>query len=72
MHEHLFVFRKPQPGEDLGRIRYSVWRPAAQSQPDEANNSPNFTEKLGQFFWTLNIISGKNTSFICNSVQMCI
>jgi hypothetical protein len=30
MHEHQFVFRKPQPGEDLGRIRYSVWRPAAQ------------------------------------------
>jgi DNA modification methylase len=23
MHEHLFVFRKPTPGEDLGRIRYS-------------------------------------------------
>lgn len=23
MHEHLFVFRKPKPGEDLGRIRYS-------------------------------------------------
>lgn len=26
MHEHLFVLRKPQPGEDLGRIRYSVAR----------------------------------------------
>lgn len=24
MHEHLFVFRKPRPGEDLKRIRYSV------------------------------------------------
>lgn len=24
MHEHLFVFRKPRPGEDLGRIRYSA------------------------------------------------
>jgi DNA modification methylase len=23
MHEHLFVFRKPKPGEDLQRIRYS-------------------------------------------------
>lgn len=23
MHEHLFVFRKPAPGENLGRIRYS-------------------------------------------------
>jgi len=23
MHEHLFVFRKPKPGEDLSRIRYS-------------------------------------------------
>ena len=23
MHEHLFVFRKPKAGEDLGRIRYS-------------------------------------------------
>ncbi|GIK38825.1 MAG: hypothetical protein BroJett011_26580 [Chloroflexota bacterium] len=31
MREHLFVFRKPQPGEDLGRIRYSLWRPAVQS-----------------------------------------
>lgn len=25
MHEHLFVFRKPKVGEDLGRIRYSVY-----------------------------------------------
>jgi DNA modification methylase len=24
MHEHLFVFRKPAPGEDLARIRYST------------------------------------------------
>ncbi len=24
MHEHLFVFRKPRPDEDLGRIRYSA------------------------------------------------
>lgn len=24
MHEHLFVFRKPKPGEDLSRIRYST------------------------------------------------
>ncbi len=24
MHEHLFVFRKPKPGEDLSRIRYSI------------------------------------------------
>jgi len=23
MHEHLFVFRKPRPGEDLSRVRYS-------------------------------------------------
>jgi DNA modification methylase len=23
MHEHLFVFRKPRPGEDLGRVKYS-------------------------------------------------
>jgi len=23
MHEHLFVFRKPKPGEDLSRIKYS-------------------------------------------------
>lgn len=27
MHEHLFIFRKPQPDEDLGRIRYSLKRP---------------------------------------------
>ena len=26
MHEHLFVFRKPKPDEDLSRIRYSVYR----------------------------------------------
>jgi hypothetical protein len=25
MHEHLSVFRKPKVGEDLGRIRYSVY-----------------------------------------------
>ncbi len=25
MHEHLFVFRKPAPNEDLSRIRYSTW-----------------------------------------------
>jgi DNA modification methylase len=25
MHEHLFVFRKPKPDEDLSRIRYSVY-----------------------------------------------
>ena len=24
MHEHLFVFRKPAVGEDLGRVRYST------------------------------------------------
>jgi len=24
MHEHLFVFRKPKPGEDLSRIRHSI------------------------------------------------
>jgi hypothetical protein len=24
MHEHLFVFRKPSPAEDLSRIRYST------------------------------------------------
>ena len=24
MHEHLFIFRKPRPGEDLGPIRYSA------------------------------------------------
>ncbi len=24
MHEHLFVFRKPRPGEDLSRLRYST------------------------------------------------
>lgn len=24
MHEHLFVFRKPIPGEDLSRIKYSI------------------------------------------------
>jgi len=24
MHEHLFVFRKPKPNEDLSRIRYSI------------------------------------------------
>lgn len=26
MHEHLFVFRKPKPDEDLSRIRYSIFR----------------------------------------------
>ena len=26
MHEHLFVFRKPKPKEDLSRIRYSIMK----------------------------------------------
>lgn len=26
MHEHLFVFRKPKPDEDVSRIRYSILR----------------------------------------------
>lgn len=26
MHEHLFVFRKPNPDENLSRIRYSTWK----------------------------------------------
>ena len=25
MHEHLFVFRKPKPAEDLSRIKYSTF-----------------------------------------------
>jgi len=29
MHEHLFVFRKPKPGEDLSRIKYSTGRPGS-------------------------------------------
>ncbi len=29
MHEHLFVFRKPKPDEDLSRIRYSILRSGA-------------------------------------------
>ena len=24
MHEHLFVFRKPEPGESLSKVRYST------------------------------------------------
>ena len=28
MHEHLFIFRKPQAGENLSRVRYSTdWQP---------------------------------------------
>ncbi|MDI3528935.1 MAG: hypothetical protein PWQ23_754, partial [Thermoanaerobacter sp.] len=26
MHEHLFVFRKPEDGEDLSRVKYSMWQ----------------------------------------------
>ena len=31
MHEHLFVFRKPRPDEDLSRIRWSIIPEGAQS-----------------------------------------
>jgi DNA modification methylase len=35
MHEHLFVFRKPVPGEDLSRIRYSTWKGVQAAQAAE-------------------------------------
>ena len=35
MHEHLFIFRKPTPGEDLSRIRYSTWKGVQKVQAVE-------------------------------------
>ena len=35
MHEHLFIFRKPVPGEDLSRIRYSTWKGVQKVQAVE-------------------------------------
>ncbi len=35
MHEHLFIFRKPVPGEDLSRIRYSTWQGVQKAQAVE-------------------------------------
>ena len=35
MHEHLFIFRKPVPGEDLSRIRYSTWKGVQKVQAIE-------------------------------------
>ena len=33
MHEHLFIFRKPKPDEDLSRIRYSTWDGLSPGEP---------------------------------------
>ena len=35
MHEHLFVFRKPNDKEDLSRIRYSTWKGVQKVQDAE-------------------------------------
>jgi len=35
MHEHLFVFRKPNPDENLSRIRYSTWKGVQKVQAIE-------------------------------------
>lgn len=35
MHEHLFIFRKPNENEDLSRIRYSTWKGVQKVQAAE-------------------------------------
>lgn len=35
MHEHLFIFRKPNEKEDLSRIRYSTWKGVQKVQASE-------------------------------------
>jgi DNA modification methylase len=38
MHEHLFVFRKPNDKEDLSRIRYSTWKGVQKVQDAEIDD----------------------------------
>jgi DNA modification methylase len=35
MHEHLFIFRKPFPDENLSRIQYSTWKGVQKAQATE-------------------------------------
>ena len=35
MHEHLFIFRKPDVGENLTRIQYSTWKGLQKAQATE-------------------------------------
>lgn len=35
MHEHLFIFRKPEVGENLTRIQYSTWKGLQKAQAAE-------------------------------------
>jgi len=35
MHEHLFIFRKPLPNENLSRIQYSTWKGVQKVQAAE-------------------------------------
>src|SRR5215510_7041724 len=35
MHEHLFIFRKPTPDENLSRIQYSTWKGLQKAQAIE-------------------------------------
>ena len=35
MHEHLFIFRKPLPDENLSRIQYSTWKGLQKAQAVE-------------------------------------
>jgi len=43
MHEHLFIFRKPVPGEDLSRIQYSTWKGVQKAQAaEEAEDLKNW------------------------------
>lgn len=37
MHEHLFIFRKPVPGENLTRIQYSTWKGVEKVKAVEAD-----------------------------------
>src|SRR5215207_3377635 len=38
MHEHLFIFRKPFPDENLSRIRYSTWQGVQKAQAAEVED----------------------------------
>jgi hypothetical protein len=35
MYEHLFIFRKPENGENLSRIQYSTWKGLQKAQAVE-------------------------------------
>lgn len=54
MHEHLFIFRKPEQGENLSRIQYSTWKGIQKVQATEIEE-----EWKGLLDWENKKLKGK-------------